>query len=310
MHRKHAKQHSAGQQHRALRDALRQHLSAEHREARAQRMPQRATQRDADRVLRGGQSDRGDLRPVAPLRQERQRERLREYGPHGLAHRRAQTTALKILVLDTELALRLLELLVRLVGAHGRPLAEQLDAEVGEQCHGGVVRVHLREDGGEGPPDQRRQHGHQRQRADRAREHGGAVVLHRQDGGDEESLVAQLRDDDHDHRVAEGGPPVHRGLLQVAHGVLERVAQRALEGLELGLVDASVAVAVHRRERGGAGGSRHALERGLVGHRTAASGCVRRNSTGDRAIGTIDLRRRRARQGQHDARAKSRRERG
>ena len=200
-----------------LADARREHAAAHDREARAHGVAHDAPGDDAVRVLRRRERDRRDLRPVAPLRQEGERERLREHaerlalavaGPGGARRRGAARLGVagRVLLLaraHAQLLLDLLELLGHGPRLHAPRVPQQPQPEVEEEARARVVRVGPRQEGRQREAQQRRQHRHHRERAERAGEDDEPRVAHRQDRRDEERLVADLRRPDHAHGVHE-----------------------------------------------------------------------------------------------------------
>ncbi|KAJ8574663.1 hypothetical protein ON010_g4550 [Phytophthora cinnamomi] len=82
--REHHEEDAAYKRHSPLRDARGQELAADDSDARAHGVAEDGAQRHTERVLGRRQRHRCDLRAVAPLRQERHKERLREHLDHAV----------------------------------------------------------------------------------------------------------------------------------------------------------------------------------------------------------------------------------
>ena len=78
VHAKDGKDDAAVKADGLLRYPRREHPSTDHGQSRAHAVAQTAADGDAEGILGRRQCDGGDLRPIAPLGQERQREGLDE----------------------------------------------------------------------------------------------------------------------------------------------------------------------------------------------------------------------------------------
>eukprot|EP00406_Dinophysis_acuminata_P082753 CAMPEP_0179251148 /NCGR_PEP_ID=MMETSP0797-20121207/21538_1 /TAXON_ID=47934 /ORGANISM="Dinophysis acuminata, Strain DAEP01" /LENGTH=354 /DNA_ID=CAMNT_0020958915 /DNA_START=122 /DNA_END=1186 /DNA_ORIENTATION=- len=207
---------AAGEGDAARRQALAEPLAAEHREARADGVADDRAHDDAERVLVGGERDRGDLGAVPPLRAEREHQRLqedrraepREHLPdQGLLRlRRALDVFLGQVVLDL-LELFLLVLLLA-------PEADVHEAQPEEDVEDGGRGAHLRfrDEVGQEEAEEGGQDRHEVERRERAAQDRELRVPHGHNGRDDEGLVTELSGQDHEER---SGEPLYRILRQL-----------------------------------------------------------------------------------------------
>lgn len=133
-----AEEHAARDGDRPLGDVLGHVAAPDDRGARAHRVTHHASDGHANRVAARRQADRRDLRAIAPLREERDDERLHE-------HRREQGALLLLLrrlfllVGVGELRLSLRQLVAATVPREDR-LVQRAKAEEEEEADGEVVR--------------------------------------------------------------------------------------------------------------------------------------------------------------------------
>lgn len=113
--------------------------------------------------------------------------------------------AAKLPLLLSEFLLNLAHLSANtLIRIHLHTLPQEPSTKDKEQHRGGEAGEVSRDQGGDGLSEEGRQYGHDEEGAEGGGEDGHAVVLHGHEGGDEEGLVADLRDEDHGQGEDEG----------------------------------------------------------------------------------------------------------
>ena len=265
MEREHEEQQPARHRHQPLANLQRDDPPSDDGEPGTERVTDRTSDGDPVWVLVRCERDGCDLAPVPPLREEGEYERLEE---DGRAHPPAETSHASHHPSRPrprlELGLHLLHLLLD-ARVRVRPPrdVEQAASEEGVEDEGALVDDVLGDEVRDDEPERGGEDGHDRERADGAREDDDPRVPHGHDGGDDERLVAELGDEDH-------GDGAQERILEpaVAAVVHERVAvgvaalkpparsqrpvvpqTRASVEAAVGVVEPAVAEA-HRRTRG------------------------------------------------------------
>lgn len=212
--------------HGLLRNARRQQTAAHYGQPRAQGVSNDATNDDAAHVARGGKGNRGNLTAISPLGEGSHREGFDKDGgeegdePAQLFRPRRCKILLAVGVVVAQLLLHLCKLayLGGGIGAHAPPVAQELDAEVGEEGGGGHAGPRLVQEEGEGLADGGRQDGHGGEGKEGTAPHGPAGGLHGEDGGDKKGAVADFAGDDEKEGLEKGREKAGGGRHGDLHG--------------------------------------------------------------------------------------------